>query len=244
MSNTPARGPDPTDKTEEIKQSLRDYDRPFMGTGELADALGYESNPGVAKHLKRAVEANEIEKTTISGYNIWYLPNLVQRSEIAHEVASGPAPGSGGGSNSKTFDTHTAPWESLKGMFLGEGMKLPGAMVLLAVAAFVGFTTVKTAKTLMTPITGGQPIIESGRIDVWGLSALTGAAGLYLLLAAGVVALVFNTTAAVILTTNSVTVLITAAAVPVVSRIISTISMLVSFKTVGTLASATGRLGQ
>lgn len=88
------RGPDPTNKTQQIVGTLQDYERPFAGTGELADELGYSSNPGVQKHLQRAVNEGAIEKTSISGYNIWYLPGLVQESQID---TSGPAPGGSAG---------------------------------------------------------------------------------------------------------------------------------------------------
>jgi hypothetical protein len=76
MATDGNRGPEPSDKTGEIVKTLRTYERPFMGTGELADELGYDSNPGVTKHLERAVEAGHVEKATISGYNVWYLQDL------------------------------------------------------------------------------------------------------------------------------------------------------------------------
>ncbi|MFB6073356.1 MAG: hypothetical protein ABEJ88_10380 [Halobacterium sp.] len=79
------RGPSRSDKTEEIVRVLREYERPFMGTGELAEEMGYNSNPGVTKHLERAVENDAIRKTTISGYNIWYLPEL-NSTATGHDV--------------------------------------------------------------------------------------------------------------------------------------------------------------
>lgn len=62
--------------TEKIKNTIANYDRPFMGTGELADELGYTSNAGVKKHLEQAVDKGIIEQAQISGYNIWYLPEI------------------------------------------------------------------------------------------------------------------------------------------------------------------------
>jgi len=85
------RGPDQSDKTDRVVAVLEQYERPFMGTGELADELGYTTNPGVKKHLDRAVEQNKIEQTAISGYNVWYLPDLVRESEV--QGPSGPAGG-------------------------------------------------------------------------------------------------------------------------------------------------------
>lgn len=75
------RGPPPTDKTEEIRRILQENNRPFMGTGELADAMGYKSNPGVKKHLDRAEEEGELVSASISGYKIWYLPELTEPIE-------------------------------------------------------------------------------------------------------------------------------------------------------------------
>jgi len=92
MTTDGNRGPDPSDKTGEIIKALRTYERPFMGTGELAEELGYSSNPGVTKHLKRAVESDSIQKTTISGYNVWYLPDLVSEAQV-QATDTGPAPG-------------------------------------------------------------------------------------------------------------------------------------------------------
>ena len=94
MATDGNRGPEPSDKTGEIVNTLRTYERPFMGTGELADELGYNSNPGVTKHLERAVEAGRVKKTTISGYNVWYLQDLA-------------APGGKGGQSSDDHSLET-----------------------------------------------------------------------------------------------------------------------------------------
>lgn len=96
MTTDGNRGPDPSDKTGEIIKALRTYERPFMGTGELAEELGYSSNPGVTKHLKRGVESDSIQKTTISGYNVWYLPDLVSEAQV-QATDTGLAPGDKGG---------------------------------------------------------------------------------------------------------------------------------------------------
>jgi len=86
----PERGPNPTNKTSEIRRVLRENERPFMGTGELAKALGYGSNPGVQTHLDRAHEKGELEKAKISGYNIWYLPEVTARPEEPAPAAPAP----------------------------------------------------------------------------------------------------------------------------------------------------------
>lgn len=70
-----------SDKTNEIVHVLEAGERPFMGTGELADELGYTSNPGVMRHLEKAKNAGEVCHADISGYNIWYLPSGEQHRD-------------------------------------------------------------------------------------------------------------------------------------------------------------------
>lgn len=69
---------DSNDYTEQIQELIEHYERPFMGTGEFAEELGFSSNPGVKKHLEKAVSKDVLEHTQISGYNIWFDPKIVE----------------------------------------------------------------------------------------------------------------------------------------------------------------------
>jgi hypothetical protein len=108
------RGPEPVDKTGEVVKTLRTYERPFMGTAEFAEELGYDTNPGVTKHLKRAVEAGLVEKTSISGYNVWYLPDLVSEPHV-QAVDPDPGPGAKGGQPSNDYVRESTPTDTKDG---------------------------------------------------------------------------------------------------------------------------------
>jgi len=85
-----------------------------MGTAEFAEELGYDTNPGVTKHLKRAVQAGLVEKTSISGYNVWYLPDLVSEARV-QAVDSDPGPGGKGGQLSNDYVRESTPTDTQDG---------------------------------------------------------------------------------------------------------------------------------
>jgi SAM-dependent methyltransferase len=79
-----------------------------MGTAEFAEELGYDTNPGVTKHLKRAVEAGLVEKTSISGYNVWYLPDLVSEAHV-QAADTDHRPGGKGSQPSNDYARESTP---------------------------------------------------------------------------------------------------------------------------------------
>lgn len=90
MAQSGSRGPKRKERTDEIVRILENSERYFKSTSEFADELGYSSNPGVTKHLKRAAKAGEIDVADVGGYKIWYLPE--DRLKVAALTPAAAAP--------------------------------------------------------------------------------------------------------------------------------------------------------
>lgn len=59
---------------EEILEVFRESDHPFLGTTEVADAVGFSQPKGAYKRLEQLVEDGELRKRTVGGTSIYWLP--------------------------------------------------------------------------------------------------------------------------------------------------------------------------
>lgn len=65
---------------EDILRVFHESDKPFLGTQEVADGVGFRSKQGAHQRLEELVEKDQLRRRVVGGVSIWYLPARVVES--------------------------------------------------------------------------------------------------------------------------------------------------------------------
>ncbi len=59
---------------DEILEVFRESDHPFLGTSEVAEAVGFSQPKGAYKRLEQLVDDGDLKKRKVGGTSIYWLP--------------------------------------------------------------------------------------------------------------------------------------------------------------------------